>query len=122
VNVVGTAALEPATVMLGRKPATVPTEIPIACTLEPGAVPERLAEWSSILQSATRRTAIDSGMCIELSSDVDVGDLGRLIGAEQHCCAFFRFTLTVDADGIVLEVRAPELAADIVTGLFGSAA
>jgi DNA-binding transcriptional MerR regulator len=81
VNVVGTAALEPATVMLGRKPATVPTEIPIACTLEPGAVPERLAEWSSILQSATRRTAIDSGMCIELSSDVDVGDLGRLISA-----------------------------------------
>ena len=54
--------------------------------------------------------------------DVDLGDLGRLIGAEQHCCAFFHFTLTVDAAGIALEVRAPELAADMITDLFGAAA
>ena len=70
----------------------------------------------------TRRTAIDGGLRIEFGPDVDLGDLGRLIGAEQHCCAFFQFTLTVDADGIVLEVRAPELAADMITDLFGTAA
>jgi hypothetical protein len=52
---------------------------------------------------------------------VDLGQLARLIGAEQRCCAFFTFTLTVDATGIALEVRAPELAADMVTGLFGTA-
>ena len=118
-DVAGSAVVEPATVTLGRKPATVPVEIPIACTLEPGAMPDRLAEWASVLQRATRRTAIDGGLRIELGADVDLGDLGRLIGAEQHCCAFLRFTLTVDADGIALEVRAPELAADIVTDLFG---
>ena len=117
-----TPVVETATVTFGRKPATVPIEIPIACTLEPGAMPDRLAEWASVLDHATRRTAIDGGLRIELGPDVDLGDLGRLIGAEQHCCAFFRFSLTVDADGIVIEVRAPELAAGMVTDLFGSAA
>ena len=106
----------------GRKPATASAEIPIACTLEPGAMPDRRPEWAGLLEHTTRRSAIDGGVRIELGPDVDVRDLGRLIGAEQHCCAFFRFSLIVDADGIVLEVRAPELAADIITELFGRAA
>ena len=106
----GAAASEPAIVTLGRQPANVPVvEIPIACTLEPGALPDRRAEWASVLTDATRRTAIDGGLRIELGSDVDLGDLGRLIGAEQHCCAFLLFSLSVDADGTVLEVRTPDL-------------
>ncbi len=84
-------------------------------------MPARLAEWARVLDHATRRTAIDGGVHIELRRDVDLAELGRLIGAEQDCCAFFRFALTVDADGVALEVRAPELAADIVTDLFGRA-
>ena len=74
-----------------------------------------------MLTGATRRTAIEDGLRIELDPDVDLGDLGRLIGAEQRCCAFLRFSLTVDAAGIVLDVRAPGPAAGIVTDLFGSA-
>ena len=109
---------------MGRagKPERVPMEIPIACTLEPGAMPARLAEWASILATSTQRTAIEGGRRIELGADVDLGDLGRLIGAEQRCCAFFQFALTVAATGTVLEVRAPELAAEMITDLFGSAA
>lgn len=68
----------------------------------------------------TRRTAIEGGLRIELGPDVDFGMLGRLIGAEQHCCAFFQFNLNVDANDTVLEVRAPELAADMITELFGA--
>ena len=122
VDPAGAAVVEPAAVTLGRKPAMVPVEIPIACTLEAGAMPDRLAEWASVLEGATRWTAIDGGVRIELGPGVDVGDLGRLIGAEQHCCAFLRFVLSVDADGVVLEVRAPELAPGIVMQLFGSPA
>ncbi len=85
-------------------------------------MPDRLAEWASVLSTATGRTAIDDGLRINFGADVDFGDLGRLIGAEQHCCAFFQFALTVDANGTVLEVRAPELAADMFTELFGRAA
>jgi MerR family copper efflux transcriptional regulator len=112
---------ESALVTLGRKPSRVPMDVPMACTLEPGAMPDRLAEWARVLESATRRTPIDGGLRIELGDDVDFGALGRLIGAEQHCCAFLQFALTVDASGTVLEVRAPELAADMITDLFGSA-
>jgi len=116
----GASAFEPLIVTSDRRPASVPVEIPIACTLEPGAMPVRLAEWASVLTGATRRTAIEGGLRIELDPDVDLGDLGRLIGAEQRCCAFLRFSLTVDAAGIVLDVRAPGPAAGIVTDLFGS--
>ena len=99
----------------------MPTAIPIACTLEPAAMPDRQAEWASVLTTATRRTAIDGGVRIDFAHDVDCGDLGRLIGAEQHCCAFFQFTLTVDAGGTALEVRAPASATDMISDLFGAA-
>ena len=122
VDTVDGRSVESSMVTLGRKPAAVPGEVPIACTLEPSAMADRLAEWASVLRHTTRRTAIESGLRIEFRPDVDFGDLGRLIGAEQHCCAFLQFSLTVDADGIVLEVQAPELAADIITDLFGTAA
>ena len=77
-----------AMVTLGRKPDAEPIEIPIACTLEPDAVPDRLAQWTSVLAVATQRTTIDGGLRIEFGPDVDLGDLGRLIGAEQRCYAF----------------------------------
>ena len=107
---------------MGRKPDPVPVEVPIACTLEPGAISDRVAEWATVLAEVTRRIGVDGGVRIEFGPDVDLGDLGRLIGAEQRCCAFFNFALTVDATGIALEVRAPELANELITDLFGAAA
>ena len=112
-------ATEP--IALGRKPVGGAREVAIACTLEAGAMPDRLADWARVLEHATARVAIDGGLRIGLAPTVDLAEVGRLIGAEQQCCAFFRFALTVDANGIVLDVRAPALAADIVTDLFGSA-
>ena len=94
----------------------------MACTLEPGAMADRVAEWADVLADATRRAALDNGLRIDFGRDVDLGNLGRLIGAEQRCCAFFNFSLTVNAGGIVLEVRGPELAAEMITDLFGAAA
>ena len=119
---VPTAGSDTSTVTLGRPPATVPVEVPIACSLESGAMPDRLAEWSRVLAAATRRLAVAGGVRIEFGPDIDLGELGRLVGAEQRCCPFFSFTLTVDAAATALEVRAPELAAGIVADLFGAAA
>jgi hypothetical protein len=59
------------------------------------------------------RLEFDAGMAVE--------DLVRLVAAEQQCCAFFSFTITVDADGVALEVQAPDGATDMVTALFGTA-
>lgn len=41
--------------------------------------------------------------------------------AEQDCCQFFRFTITVDTRGLALEIRAPADALPIVHSLFGAA-
>ncbi|MDQ3312616.1 MAG: MerR family DNA-binding transcriptional regulator [Actinomycetota bacterium] len=93
--------------------------VPIACTLEAGSMPDRIAAWHAVLATATDRVEVDGGLRIEFGHEVDVGELGRLAAAEQQCCAFFSFLLTVDAAGVALEVRAPELGAAMLTALFG---
>jgi hypothetical protein len=96
---------------------------PIACTLEPEDMPSRLADWQIVLDRAGARTTTDDGaLRIELDDSLDVGELGRLVAAEQRCCAFFSFAITVDTRGIGLEVRAPDGATDLVTSLFGQPA
>jgi DNA-binding transcriptional MerR regulator len=96
---------------------------PIACTLEPGAMPDRLAEWDTVLGRAEARIATaDGGLRLEFGADVDLGEVARLVAAEQHCCAFFSFAITVDDRGSALEVRAPDDAAGMVAELFGHAA
>ncbi len=119
---VGKSVVDKAMVSLGRGSNTIEVDVPIACTLESGAISDRVTEWANVLSSATRRVGIDGGLRIEFDSSIDLGELGTLIGAEQQCCAFFNFSLTVDTTGIALEVRAPELAAEMITELFGAAA
>ena len=110
---------EPSPVSFGRTVTTDLVDVPIACTLEAGSMPDRIAAWHAVLATATDRVEVDGGLRIALGRDVDVGELGRLVAAEQQCCAFFSFLLTVDAAGVALEVRAPELGAAMLTALFG---
>ena len=42
------------------------------------------------------------------------------IAAEQECCMFFRFAITVDTRGVALEVTAPVAPIDQVCSLFGT--
>lgn len=93
---------------------------PIACTLDAGAMPDRLAAWQTILDLARARTATDDGgLRLEFDDTLALGELTRLVEAEQRCCAFFSFAITVDARGIALEVRAPDDASEVVAALFG---
>lgn len=91
----------------------------MACTLDEAALGGRLGEWRAALQHVTARAAIDDGMRLTLDSGAPLAELARLIEAEQRCCAFFAFALTVDARGMALEVRAPAEAAGVVAELFG---
>ena len=101
---------------------SVPVEIPIACTLEAGAMGDRIADWDRVLAAAQQRVALPSGgVRVELDGTVDVADLTRLVVAEQACCAFFRFAITVDERGVALEVDAPTDAQDLITAVFGPA-
>jgi DNA-binding transcriptional MerR regulator len=94
---------------------------PIACTLGAGEMQDRLTEWDRLLRHAIGRSPLASGgLRVEFDERIDVGALARLVVAEQACCAFFRFAITVDGRGVALEVDAPADALDLVAGLFGS--
>lgn len=93
---------------------------PIACTLEAGAMPDRVAEWQALLDAATGRERIaDGALRVAFRADAPLPELARLVAAEQACCAFFSFAITVDQRGVGLEVRAPAGAEEVVTALFG---
>jgi MerR family transcriptional regulator, copper efflux regulator len=105
-------------VLIGAKPI----DVPIACTLEFGAMPDRLAEWEAVLAGVARRSPLGpSGLRLEFDT-VDITELVRLVVAEQDCCSFFSFALTVDGRGVALEVTAPQGAESILADLFGVAA
>jgi DNA-binding transcriptional MerR regulator len=113
------AASTPTPVVLLASP---PSETPIACTLQPGAMPERIVDWQSVLASARERsTTPDGRLRVEFGRNVDLAELARLVEAEQQCCTFFSFALTIDGRGIALEVGAPEGAAEVVDTVFGKA-
>lgn len=93
---------------------------PIACTLPVDAMPARIEDWAGMLSFVTGRSSVDGGVRLELDPSVPVSDLARLARAEQDCCRFFSFVITLDARGVALEVRAPDDARSIVHALFGT--
>ena len=105
-------------VVMSTKPAAT-DEPAIACTLSAGSMKGRLDDWQALLAHVERRERIDGGVRSTFFESVPTGDLIRLVAAEQHCCQFFQFGITVDTRGIALEVRAPENAQSIVESMFG---
>jgi DNA-binding transcriptional MerR regulator len=95
---------------------------PIACSLGAGDTQARIAEWRSVLEHAVERTQLDEGVRIVLDESVPLSEVARLAVAEQDCCRFFGFSITVDGRGIALEVTAPADGIDMVTTVFGAAA
>ena len=80
---------------------------PLVCTLEAADLPGRLQEWRDLTSHVTSRAPIDGGLRLQLDAGTPLGDLAALMAAEQSCCSFFAFALTVDARGPALEIRGP---------------
>jgi len=98
------------------------SDVPIACTLDDDDIPDRLADWQSLLRFARTRSTLPGGarrLEFGSGSGLPVVDLVRLVVAEQECCSFFSFSVTVDGRGIGLEVDAPAEARELVTQLLG---
>jgi len=94
---------------------------PVACTLEVTEQPERLREWRALADLVEAREVLVDGIRLTLPPSADLGELTRLCRAEQQCCGFFRFALTMDARGTALEVRAPTEALRLLHAMFGTA-
>jgi len=94
----------------------------IACTLAAGSMKGRITDWQALLAHVELREPVAGGVRCVFAASVPADQLIRLVAAEQSCCQFFRFAVTVDTRGIALEVRAPDEAYSIVEAMFGTPA
>ena len=106
-------------VSLSTKARPSDGEPAIACTLSAGSMKGRIDDWQALLTHVERHERIDEGVRSVFATSVPMSDLIGLVAAEQDCCQFFRFNITVDTRGIALEVRAPQDALPIVESMFG---
>jgi DNA-binding transcriptional MerR regulator len=109
-------------ITLTPKPAASTEAPPIACTLGADSLRGRLDEWNALLAHVDRRDAIEGGVRLTFAATTPTGELMRLASAEQDCCQFFTFAITIDGRGLALEVKAPPDALGLVHSLFGTAA
>jgi DNA-binding transcriptional MerR regulator len=115
------AASGPIPVVLGARPGDG-EDPPIACTLAAKDMGQRMSDWQDLLAFVTGRTTLDGGVRLTFAPATPLDRIAALAAAEQDCCNFFRFALTVDERGTGLEVRAPADARDLVTAVFGAGA
>lgn len=115
----------------GADPCAGGCEPAIACTLDADRMGARIEDWSALLTGAgagagggpagvVARTTVEGGIRLEFGPGADVAEIARLAAAEQDCCRFFGFALSIDARGVALDVRAPVEAAELVTAVFGA--
>ncbi len=103
----------------GELPAAPAT--PAACTLSSDDAADRSTAWAELLGHAVERHRTPAGIRVRLPDDpAVVARAADLAVREVGCCAFFSFSLTVEAGGVWLEVTAP--ASDgqaVLDSLFG---
>jgi hypothetical protein len=94
--------------------------VPIACTLAPDRMNERIAAWQTLTATALDREALDNGARIHLPRTTDLVALAQLVADEQTCCAFFTFAITINHDTVRLDVTAPPDGLSLAQALVGA--
>ena len=105
----------------------MPTELPIACSLDAGALSGRLAEMADIGRAAlvgAERDGTRATLRFRDGEDIRAR-LAAIVAAEARCCAFLDMTLHTGEDGLVLAIGAPAGAApaldELVSAFAGAA-
>ena len=91
----------------------------IACSLGGGDMAARVEAWQALLAGVDRRQAIAGGLRLAFGPAAPVAEIATLAAAEQDCCRFFAFALTIDDRGVALEVTAPDDGQVLLETVFG---
>jgi hypothetical protein len=84
-------------------------DIPIACTLDAGALADRRAEWAALRRFRTGERPTDATLTTTWRRDAGVeAELERLVAAERHCCPFLGLELTICDDSMTLVTSFPQ--------------
>ena len=99
------------------------TDLPIACTLTPDAMTDRLAFIEALSADALlARETTEKGLRVRLRDSPEIERRVReLIAAESACCAFLAFELTREPGELVLEVTGPADARPVIDLFFAPA-
>ena len=72
----------------------VDADAPIACSLDPGDVPGRIALLERLRDSAAAVQRTPHGLVLRFPPDADVeADVRRFAVDEQRCCTFWAFAV-----------------------------
>jgi hypothetical protein len=98
--------------------ATKLNALPIACTLTPGDLQERLA----LIRALTADALLDharNGLVLSLRyAPQAVERVRAMVAGEQHCCAFLDFAVREDPHAVHVTITAPEHARAAADELF----
>ena len=111
-------ASAPRAVSFTTKARAAAPVVPIVCTLDHEHVDDRLGEWHALISLVVARDTVDHGVRFTFAPGTRAADIARLADAEQQCCRFFGFALTIDERGLALEVTAPDDAAALIDAVF----
>jgi hypothetical protein len=77
------------------------SDLPVACTLGPGALgARRLGLLTDLLHLAKTHEEIPDGHRLFFDSSTNTFELiTKAVDAERQCCRFLRFHITVEPDG-----------------------
>ena len=104
-------------------PAVTAAGVPIVCTLDTdgGDMAGRVGEWETVLAQATGREPTADGIAVTFGHDIArTAELARLLAAEYACCSFASYHLTIDAQGVRMEIRTPPEGRDALAAMFGT--
>jgi|SRR5215208_6723922 hypothetical protein len=100
------------------RPETNLKSLPIACTLSPGDLQERLA----LIRGLTAEALLGhdrNRLVLTLRYAPDAVERVRaMVASEQHCCAFLTFEVEEQPDAVHVAITAPENASDAADDLF----
>jgi hypothetical protein len=100
---------------------TVPSDLPITCTLGPAALKARREDLlGSLVRRAEERLDLPDGYRVRFAPANDMlAEIARVIEIERQCCRFLTFEIRIEQDGgpIWLEFTGPAGTRDFLAGM-----
>jgi hypothetical protein len=90
-----------------RNEAATPETQPIACTLAPDALTDRV-RWIKTLTATSLRSFRREGSALHLTYAADAAsEVRELVRRERSCCGFMQFDIKEDANAVDLKISVP---------------
>lgn len=91
----------------------------VACSLDAGEQPARLAAWRELAGRATSRREFPNGL--RYTFPAELGDrLAGLVAAEQRCCPFLEFEVARSDREVAVTVTAEGSGVDALRFIFAA--